>query len=208
MLVDHVLLATRDIDAAARHLLREYGLASVPGGAHAEWGTGNRIVPVGDQYIEIIGITDAAVAARSPLGRWITAHTADGDVLAGVMVEPADFDGVCARLGLTPTPGKRDLPDGTSVTWRLAGMAEAMTNTLPCFIAWDSRQGRLGAAAPEGGVRATGIAWLEFGGDADAVNAWLGDEDAPGLRRVGGDPGIRAVAIDTADGEVVLPEHP
>jgi len=208
VLIDHVLLATRDIDAAARRLLDRYGLASVRGGEHPQWGTGNRIVPVGDAYIEIIGITDAEVAATAPLGRWITSHTTDGDVLAGVMIEPTDFDGVCTRLGLTPIPGMRDLADGTSVSWRLAGLAEAMAQTIPCFISWDSRKGRLGSEAPQGGVSATGIAWLELGGDAQAVTAWLGDEVVPGLRLVGGPPGIRALAISTPDGPVVLPERP
>lgn len=207
MRIDHVLLASRDIDAAGAPLLREYGLASVPGGSHPDWGTGNRIVPLGDQYLEIIGVTDVDRAAANPLGRWINASTEVGDALVGLMVEPDDFDAVCARLSLTPTPGQRALPDGTSVSWRLAGMAEAMTRSVPCFICWDSRRGRLGGTAPEGGIGAAGISWLELGGDPEAIRAWLG-ADVAGLRLVGGEPGVRRMAITTDDGELILTERP
>ena len=39
MRIDHVLWATPDLDAAAEHLAREYGLQAVGGGRHV--GTGH-----------------------------------------------------------------------------------------------------------------------------------------------------------------------
>lgn len=205
--IDHVLLACRDIEATGVRLLRDYGLASVPGGTHPDWGTGNRIVPLGEQYLELIGITDHDRAATNPFGRWIAAQTRDGDALAGLMVEPDDFDAVCARLQLTPTPGQRALPDGTSLTWRLAGVAEAITRSLPCFISWGSPGKRLTDRVPEGGIDATGIAWVELGGEPEEIRAWLGGE-ASGLRLVGRKPGVRRMAITSADGELILDAHP
>jgi hypothetical protein len=202
--IDHVLLATADIAATADRLLAQYGLASVPGGAHPQWGTANRIVALGGPYLEIIGVTDPAVAEANPLGRWIRGQTAAGDVLAAVMVEPDDFTGVCARLSLTPTPGQRARPDGSTASWQLAGMAEALTRAVPCFIRWDSRDDLFDG---DGGVGATGIRELELGGDPAAIAEWLGG-DVDGLRLVGGPPGIRRLAIDTRAGELVLPEHP
>jgi len=63
--IDHVVMAVRDLDDAGDRLLRDHGLASVPGGRHARWGTANRIVPLGEDYIELIGVVDGEQAART-----------------------------------------------------------------------------------------------------------------------------------------------
>jgi hypothetical protein len=202
--IDHVLLAASDLDATAGRLLDAYGLASVPGGAHPQWGTANRIVALGGPYLEIIGVTNQALAAENPLGRWVRDATADGDVLAGLMVEPDDFDQVCSRLSLMPTSGERIRPDGDALSWRLAGLAESMSRTWPCFISWDNRDPAFDGDA---GVGASGIADLQLGGDADEIAAWLGG-DVPGLTLIGGRPGMRQLTIATRDGDVVLPERP
>ena len=204
MRIDHVLLASADIDATADRLRTTYGLVSVPGGAHPQWGTANRIVPLGGPYLEIIGIGDAAVAAGSPFGQWVRALTVDGDVLAGLMVEPDDFEATCVRLSLTPTPGARTRPDGRSLSWRLAGVAEALAHGRPCFISWDGRDEVFDGDA---GVGASGIARVDLGGDAAELTAWL-DGPVDGLRLVGGAPGVRRLTIRTGKGDLALPERP
>jgi hypothetical protein len=35
-----------------------YGLASIEGGRHPGWGTANRIIPLGDAYIELVTVVD------------------------------------------------------------------------------------------------------------------------------------------------------
>ena len=114
-------------------------------------------MPLGGPYLEILGIGDPAVAAGSPFGRWVRALTAAGDVLAGLMVEPDDFDATCARLSLPPLPGARTRPDGRSLSWRLAGVAGALATGRPCFISWDGRDEVFDGDA---GVGASGIARL------------------------------------------------
>lgn len=205
--IDHVLLASGDIEESADRLLSRYGLQSVRGGEHPQWGTGNRIVPLGGQYLEIIGVRDPARAAGTDLGRWVAASSSEGDALAGFMVEPDDFDATCARLSLAQTPGERTLPDGTSLCWRLAGVTEALPHGLPCFIAWDSRTGGLSGLAHDSAPADPGIAWLEVGGHPAAVREWLGD-DIDALQLVGGAPGIRRLAVRTASQTVILDERP
>lgn len=209
MRIDHVLLASRNIDDSAGRLHSRYGLCSVRGGEHPQWGTANRIVPLGSQYLEIIGVTDPARAEQSALGRWVAASAGKGDALAGFMVEPDDFDATCDRLSLTQVPGERTLADGTTLSWRLAGLGEAITQGLPCFIAWDGRSGldgldRLDEHPPPDD---TGIAWLEVGGDAAALRHWLGGT-VDGLRPVDGPPGVRRVALRANSETIVLGEHP
>ena len=199
-----MLLVAANLEATAGRLLKAHGLSSIPGGTHPRWGTANRIVPLGGSYLEIIGIADPAVAVRNPFGRWVHALASDGDLLAGLMIEPDDFGAVCTRLSLTPTRGQRTNPDGTLLAWQLAGMVEAISRTLPCFISWDVRDPAFGGDA---GIGATGIADLELGGDQDEITEWLGGP-VDGLRLVGRSPGLRRMTIATRTGDVVLSQHP
>jgi hypothetical protein len=204
MHIDHVLLAATDLDVTADKLRDRYGLTSVPGGSHPQWGTANRIVPLGGQYLEIIGVGDAALAAENPFGTWIRTVTAHGDVLAGLMMQPDDFDATCERLSLTPTRGERTRPDGRLLSWRLAGVTEAVTRTIPCYIDWDERDELFDGDA---GVGARGITGVELGGDADEITIWLG-ADVNALHLVGGTPGLRRLTIATDGGDIVLDERP
>ena len=65
--IDHVVLGVRDLDGAARRLLEDFGLASVFGGHHVGWGTGNLIVPLGLNYVELLGVVDEKQATQSVL---------------------------------------------------------------------------------------------------------------------------------------------
>ena len=60
-----MILAARDLDAAAERVEREYGLRVVAGGRHEGMGTHNRIVPLGNGYLELLAIADPEEAARS-----------------------------------------------------------------------------------------------------------------------------------------------
>src|SRR5687767_15772991 len=50
----------RSRDFEARH-----GLASVDGGRHRDFGTANRIIPLGSTYLELVAVVDPGAAARS-----------------------------------------------------------------------------------------------------------------------------------------------
>jgi len=56
--LDHVLLAVADLEAAGREIEAWYGLTSIEGGRHPGWGTANRIVPLGETYLELITVVD------------------------------------------------------------------------------------------------------------------------------------------------------
>ncbi|MXY36848.1 MAG: VOC family protein [Dehalococcoidia bacterium] len=206
--VDHVILATADIHATATRLERDHGLVSLPGGRHAGHGTGNRIVPLGDSYIEIMGIVDEDEAAASPMGAWLREQTADGDRVAALCLrtDASGLDATAERLGLRPLPMSRDAPGGITLSWRLAGLAEAMANpSRTFFIDWqvppDLHPAR-GDARHR--VRPTGFAWVELAGGADAIRAWLG-EDVPGVRVVAAPgPSVRATVALAGGGEVRL----
>lgn len=203
--IDHVVYAVRGLDETAARLRRELGLDSVPGGRHPGWGTGNRIVPLGDDYIELIAVLDPDEAAGHAFGRAVLAATEGGDGLFAVSVATDDIDGVAARLGLEVRPGERTRPDGSLLRWRSAGSDDPRRDRwLPFFITWDvPAEMHPGRARSGHGVRATGISWVEVSGDVDRLHDWLGGEELP-IRVIDGPPGLRAVGLATTGGELIL----
>jgi hypothetical protein len=187
--IDHVLYAVSALEAGAARL-DERGLASIPGGEHPAWGTANRIVPLGPDYLELLGVADADAAAGSEFGRLVLGA---GDQLIGWAVATEDIDAVAARLGLDVGGGSRTRPDGVQLAWRLAGVAEALRSggMLPFFIQWEGSPelhpgGDPGAPA--------GIAWIEVAGDGAELREWLGGAQLP-VRFAADGSGITAAGI-------------
>lgn len=205
MWIDHVVLGVRDLDTGAERLFTDLGLASLDGGRHAGRGTANRIVPLGHDYIEVLAVVDAAEAATDEFGRFAGHQVAGGDRLVGWCLATDDLDHVAAERGLDAEQWSRDLPDGSTLSWRLAGLEVALREPyLPFFIAWDGPPERHpGRAAVAHRVSPRGIAWVEVAGDRSRLDRWLGEADIP--VKVGeGRLGPLATGIATDAGEIVL----
>jgi hypothetical protein len=180
MRLDHVIWATRDLDAAAARFEREHGLAAAGGGRHEGMGTHNRIVPLGGGYVELLAIADPDEAAASPLGRFVDA-AAEGWMGWAVVVD--DVDAVAARLGTEMTVIAR-----AGFTARLTGVVEALAEpTLPFFLQRDE-----GTPDPGEGGAAGGLAWVEVAGDAERLREWLGGAGLP-VRVRPSEPALLAV---------------
>jgi len=192
MHIDHVIYATRDLDAAAARLEADHGLVAAGGGRHDGMGTHNRIVPLGGGYLELLAVADADEAAGSALGRAVTGRLANvGEGLMGWAVAVEDVTAVAARLGSELVTITRQ-----GFTGRLTGVAEAMAEPgLPFFV----ERGRDVADPGEGGDGG-GITWVEVAGDAARLEDWLGGAALP-LRVRPGAPALIAVGI----GEQQLP---
>jgi hypothetical protein len=193
--IDHVLYAVSDLEAGAARLEDELGLESVPGGKHPGWGTANRVVALGPDYLELIGVADPEAAAASDFGRLVGAA---GDRLLGWAVATDDLDAVAGRLRLDEERGSRKRPDGVRLGWRLAGLSQALGSGgfLPFFIQWEGP----GELHPGGDPSAPpGIGWVEVAGDEAQLREWLGGAELPVRVRSQGS-GIVAVGI----GAVVL----
>jgi hypothetical protein len=203
--IDHPVRAVGDLDRAAERWRRDLGLDSAPGGRHPGWGTANRIVPLGDAYVELIAVDDPEAAPESAFGRSVAEAATGGERWLTLAAAADDLDAVAARLGLEVTEGRRDRPDGTTVRWRSAGLEDPRREPwMPFFIAWEVPPGlHPGRARAGHGVRVDGIAWIEVAGDAERLDEWLGGDELP-VRVVDGSPGIRAVAVATAGRELVI----
>ncbi len=137
--IDHLVIAVPDLDDAAGELERRVGLASTGGGRHPTLGTRNRLVWLGDTYVELVSIADREVAEESWLGLATIAALERGGGLAtwAIATDSIDADvaalrGIGAPLG-DPMPGERRRPDGGIVRWRLA-IGDALGPTEPPFL--------------------------------------------------------------------------
>ena len=188
--IDHVLYAVTDLEAAATRFEEDLGLDSIPGGPHPGWGTANRIVPLGPDYLELVGVVDRQAAEASSFGRLVLDA---GDGLVGWSIGTDDLDRVASRLGLEIVRGKRKRPDGVRLTWRAAGIEEAMRShgALPFFIQWEGP----GELHPGGDHQApAGIGWVEVASDEARLGDWLGGAELP-VRFASEGSGITAASI-------------
>jgi hypothetical protein len=130
--LDHFIVAVPDPDEAAAELERLLGLRAGPGGRHAEYGSFNRLLWLGDSYIELLGIDDRGLAADAwfgpkalqvldgPGAGYIGMSLATDDIAADMRL----LDELGTRLR-SPEAGERRRPDGRTVRWKVATMAEA-----------------------------------------------------------------------------------
>src|SRR5215217_8663351 len=123
--IDHVIIAADDPDVAAGRLEVELGLLPGGGGRHQGVGTFNRLVWLGDSYLELVGVFDADVAEAGMFGRHINSVLATApNGFAGVALATVDLAATVSQLhGMgspiaDPLDGERLRPDGRVVRWR------------------------------------------------------------------------------------------
>jgi Glyoxalase-like domain len=197
------VIAVADLAEAARSIEVRHGLTSIEGGRHPGWGTANRIVPLGEAYLELVAIVDEAEAAQSPFGRWVAAAHPTPRPL-GWAVRTHELDDFARRLDLTVAAGARAGRNGELVRWRVAGVERATAEpSLPFFIEWGHGTPLPGRATASHRAGAVQIAKLRLDGDADRVAAWLGVHRLPITVRPG-PPAVASIVLTGAAGEIVL----
>jgi hypothetical protein len=202
--LDHVLLAVTDLAAAGRELQARYGLGSVEGGRHPDWGTANRIVPLEDSYLELIAVVDQPAAVDPSVGRWVAGRASHPGRPLGWAVRTSELDTIARRLGLSVHRGVRVAPSGEVLRWRSAGMDQAAAEpSLPFFIEWAAGVRLPGATPVTHPAAPAGISKLHLEGDPDRLATWLGNHGLPVVVRTGR-PGVAAIVLATATGEIVL----
>lgn len=204
MELDHVLIAVADLAGAAGELEARHGLSSIEGGRHPGWGTANRIVPLGDAYLELVAVVDVAEAAQSPFGSWVAETRPKMARPLGWAVRTHNLDQVARRLDLAVEAGSRATRAGPLLRWQMAGIEQAAAEPLlPFFIEWGHDTpfpGRTQAGHPVGPVK---VAELQLDGDAARLTTWLGAHRLPITVRPGA-PALNSIILAGATGEIVL----
>lgn len=216
--IDHLIVATPDLDGAVATLRERLGIEAGGGGVHPGLGTENRLAWFGDSYIELIDVTDRERAAASWLGG-PTLRLIDerGGGFVGFALASDDLAADLATLragGSTlqgSVPGERQRPDGATVRWQLA-VPDLVGPTAPPFLIehdgtaaeWTpaERAARAARSHPLGGtVRLVSleIAMVDPPRVAAAYHLGLGVDPEPWL-----DDGDWALAAMVGDQRIVL----
>jgi hypothetical protein len=117
--IDHVLLAVADPDGAAAELEGLLGLRAAAGGRHDAHGTFNRLLWLGDSYIELMGVFDPALATESWWGRHALAVIGGGGGFMGIAFATDDIEADGSGFDRIEA-GQRVRADGRVVRWTLA----------------------------------------------------------------------------------------
>jgi hypothetical protein len=143
---DHALVAVADLEAGARRFLHDYRLTALQGGRHPGVGTGNRIVPLGRSYIELIAVVDEDEAAASDRAGRVKSALASGHTFAGWAARSSDLNELSRRLAGAgwgvgdAVEGSRQAPDGRVLRWRSTQLypdsRRAEPGVLPFLIEW------------------------------------------------------------------------
>ncbi len=193
-----------DAAAFAARLRAEHGFGS-NGSVHLPHvGARSWAMPVAPPaYVEFLEVTEDDVANGSDLGRRLLALRDAGGGLCAWCVRVDDIEEVARRTGIA-------VYEGVSVgARRVPWYTVTGPDHLPFFIAYGDDEGarveRWRRRYDEVGhdVAPTGFARLDVAGDPEEYAAWLGPHDLP-LRFVAGPPGLRAVTVATANGDVTL----
>lgn len=180
--IDHLVIACADPDAAAADLESALGLRPGGGGRHDALGTFNRLVWLGDTYLELIGVFDRALAEAAWVGGPAVRALDAGGGLATWAVATDDLDGDVARLnaggaGLSEViPGERRRPDGAVVRWRLSEPRELGPERPPFLIEHDPHSAEWSPA--DRGARAEEI--HPIGGPVRLTTLEIPVTDVPG----------------------------
>ncbi|GHG96969.1 VOC family protein [Streptomyces rubradiris] len=141
-LLDHLVLATPDLDATVADFARRTGVTPAPGGAHPGLGTRNHLVGLGGRsYLELIGPDPEQPEPAGP--RPFGVDRLAKPTVPAWAISPPDLDAAItgARTrGVDPGPPRqmsRRTPDGTVLRWRLTDSdAGAVPDPVPFLIDW------------------------------------------------------------------------
>ena len=138
--IDHFIIGVRNLEKAATQFSQKLGLAVSGGGIHPTGGTANRIIVIGDTYLELIAIDNSAEAQQSMLDRLAIHEGYLNFALASNDIE-ADSKAMISR-GVTilgPTPGSLRAADGHTRGWSRVDIERPdLAQRYPFIIQHDS----------------------------------------------------------------------
>jgi hypothetical protein len=142
--IDHIIVATPDLDAAADDLEVRFGVRADPGGKHLGLGTHNALVGLGDAtYLEIIAPDPDQPAPSMP--RPFGLDAVHQPRLAGWALACDDIDAAIERArrqGYDPGDAidmERMRPTGTLLRWRLT-LNALNGGPVPFLIDWGNSE--------------------------------------------------------------------
>ncbi|MGQ0566089.1 MAG: VOC family protein [Gemmobacter sp.] len=199
--IDHLAVSAASLDEGAAWVEATLGVALSPGGAHALMGTHNRLLGMGDLYLEVIAVDPAAAAPGRP--RWFGLDGFGGGPRLTNWV--AACDDLDAGLAAAPVGAGRatDLVRG-DLRWRMGVPDDGRLpfgDAYPALIQWRG-DGHPVQRLPDVGVRLRRLVLVHP--QAEALRAALAPvEDARLVVEAGAAKGMQA-EVETPGGMRVI----
>lgn len=138
--LDHIIIGVRDLEGAARIFGHDLGLLSSGGGIHPIGGTANRIIVIGETYLELIAVYQPQEAQES-----IRRRLQDGEGYLNCVFSSNDLEADCQAIRargvelIGPVAGSLRSADGRERAWRRADIERPdLTQRYPFLIQHDS----------------------------------------------------------------------
>ena len=138
--IDHIIIGVHDLYEASRIFNDKLGLAVSGGGIHPSGGTENRIIVIGDTYIELIAVRTPEEAQQSMLNR-----LAKGDGYLNFVLSSNDIEADTAAMRsrgvpvLGPDAGRLNTANGQFRAWSRSNVERPdLTQHYPFLIQHDS----------------------------------------------------------------------
>ena len=152
MLIDHIIYAHPDIDAAVDEIEGRFGVQATGGGQHPGRGTHNKVLALGSHsYLEIIAPDPGQPEPSGPRPYGVEGITRGR--LVGWALACDDIEDSAARarsMGFDPggvIDGQRVSSTGTLLRWRVTGNAQ-VGGLIPFLIDWGETPHPAADAAP------------------------------------------------------------
>jgi hypothetical protein len=211
MHVDHLTFAvgSAGLKAESERLGALLGERFRDGGFHPRFGTRNHILPLADdRYIEVVEVLEHPAADKAPFGQAVRARSEMGGGWMGWVISVDDLAPLEQRLDREAVHGSRHFPDGRLLEWEQLGVKGLLADPqLPYFLKWDSDPSVLPSAL-DGNIR---LKKIEITGNRERVEDWMGvaiGDEFDGVKvkfsAENGQPGIRSVTFETANGSVKI----
>ena len=198
--LDHIAIACTDLDSATRDLKARLGVPLQPGGRHDRFGTHNRLLGLGDIYLELIALDPDAPPTGRPAWFGLDHFTGPArpanwicrtdDLEAAVATAPAD-PGTIVPLTRGDLHWRITVPDDGSLP---------LDGGMPTLIQWGEGIAPPSARLPDSGCRL--VTWQVSHPEAARIRDGLTLRDDR-VVFVSGAPGFTAT-LDTPRGRVTL----
>ncbi len=138
--LDHIIIGVNDLEQATTVFSQKLGLTASGGGVHPSGGTANRIIVIGDTYLELIAVRTPGEAQQSMLDRLAKGDGYLNFVLSSNAIE-ADSKAMLSR-GVSiigPKHGQLRSTEGRTRAWSRADVEQPdLTQHYPFLIQHDS----------------------------------------------------------------------
>lgn len=149
--LDHIAVSVADLDAGSAEVEAALGVPLAGGGRHERMGTHNRLLGLGDVYLEVIAIAPDMDAPPHP--RWFDLDRFEGAPrVTNWICRTDDLDAMVHRF---PHAGRSIALTRGDLRWRMAVPADGrlpFDNCFPALIEWEG-EAHPAPRLPEAGCR-------------------------------------------------------